>query len=159
MINKIVDFIDHKKDEMKDRIKFDPAGLDMYTASIATANEIREKIYELLDDGEDDNVEISLYQNDIQKKVIAWANQRDLIDHDNIKSQTLKLAEEVGELCSAILKEDKYLQKDAIGDIQIVLIILAAQLKINYNSAIFSAYSEIKNRQGKTINGSFIKNQ
>jgi hypothetical protein len=159
MINKILAFIDAKSTEMKDRMKYDPTGIDIYSAAIATAEEIKTKIYDFVDDGDEDGLEISLYQNDIQKKIIAWANERNLVDDENIRPQTIKLMEEVGELCSAILKEEKDLQKDAIGDIQIVLIILAAQLKINYNSSIFTAYSEIKNRKGKTVNGTFIKNQ
>jgi NTP pyrophosphatase (non-canonical NTP hydrolase) len=69
----------------------------------------------------------------------------------------LKLTEEVGELAGAIAKNNKVDQIDAIGDIQVVLIILSEQLGINYKEALESAYNVIKERKGKTVNGIFIK--
>ena len=65
--------------------------------------------------------------------------------------------EEVGELSSALLKSNKPEQEDAIGDIQVVLIILSAQLGIDYKASLESAYEVIKNRKGKTVDGTFIK--
>lgn len=92
-------------------------------------------------------------------KIIAWAKDRNLIHPDNINRQTLKLTEEVGELASAIIKNKPHEQIDAIGDIQVVLIILSEMLGINYNEALDSAYNTIKDRKGKMINGSFIKEE
>ena len=93
----------------------------------------------------------------IERKVIEWANERGLIKEENATKQLLKLTEEVGELASALLKGDPYETIDAIGDIQVVLIILCEQLNINYSQALESAYNEIKERKGKTVNGTFIK--
>jgi len=93
----------------------------------------------------------------IERKVIEWANERDLIKEENAPKQFIKLTEEVGELASALLKKDPYETIDAIGDIQVVLIILCEQLNINYTQALESAYNEIKERKGKTVNGTFIK--
>ena len=56
-----------------------------------------------------------------------------------------------------MLKNNTSEQIDAIGDIQVVLIILSRQLGINYKEALESAYNVIKSRTGKTINGTFIK--
>jgi len=39
----------------------------------------------------------------------------------------------------------------------VVLIILAEQLGIDYEGSLSSAYHQIKNRTGKTINGTFVK--
>lgn len=94
-----------------------------------------------------------------QSKVINWANEKGLINQSNITRQALKLTEEVGELASAIIKDKRLEQIDAIGDIQVVLIILCEQLNIDYNEALNSAYNVIKDRQGKMINGSFIKQE
>ena len=112
----------------------------------------------------------------------------------------MKLIEECGELASAILKDNIEEQKDAIGDIFVVLVILAQQTddldfdfeddgyfdsmdelikgiisdytasgKISYlvnacrelnhdlTECANIAYNRIKNRTGKTINGTFIK--
>lgn len=92
-----------------------------------------------------------------QSKVITWAKNKGLINQSNITRQALKLTEEVGELASAIIKDKRDEQIDAIGDIQVVLIILCEQLGIDYNEALNSAYNVIKDRQGKLVNGSFIK--
>jgi NTP pyrophosphatase (non-canonical NTP hydrolase) len=94
-----------------------------------------------------------------QDKVIQWAKEKGLINPNNINKQALKLTEEVGELASAIIKDKRIEQIDAIGDIQVVLIILCQQLGINYNEALESAYNVIKDRKGKIINGSFIKEE
>ena len=93
----------------------------------------------------------------IERKVIEWGNERGLIKEENATKQFIKLTEEVGELASALLKGDPYETIDAIGDIQVVLIILCEQLNINYTQALESAYNEIKERKGKTVNGTFIK--
>ena len=90
-------------------------------------------------------------------KILEWANQRGILIPDNATKQMLKLTEEVGELAGAIAKNNKTDQIDAIGDIQVVLIILSEQLGINYKEALESSYNVIKNRTGKTINGVFIK--
>tara|TARA_R100000951_G_scaffold93049_1_gene81592 strand:+ start:744 stop:1040 length:297 start_codon:yes stop_codon:yes gene_type:complete len=92
-----------------------------------------------------------------QRKVIEWAEERGLIKKENATKQFMKLTEEVGELANAILKKDPYETIDAIGDIQVVLIILCEQLDLNINQCLESAYNEIKDRKGKTVNGTFIK--
>jgi NTP pyrophosphatase (non-canonical NTP hydrolase) len=90
-------------------------------------------------------------------KILEWAKERGILIPDNATKQMLKLTEEVGELAGAIAKNNKTDQIDAIGDIQVVLIILSEQLGINYKEALESAYNVIKDRKGKTINGVFIK--
>lgn len=90
-------------------------------------------------------------------EILEWAKERGILIPDNATKQMLKLTEEVGELAGAIAKGNNIDQIDAIGDIQVVLIILSEQLGINYKEALESAYNVIKNRTGKTINGVFIK--
>jgi NTP pyrophosphatase (non-canonical NTP hydrolase) len=91
------------------------------------------------------------------EKILEWAEQRNLLQEENQTKQFIKLTEEVGELANAILKQNKLEQIDAIGDIQVVLIILCAQLGLNYENCLNSAYQVIKNRTGKTVNGTFFK--
>ena len=93
----------------------------------------------------------------IERKVIEWANERGLIKEENAPKQFIKLTEEVGELASALLKKDPYETIDAIGDIQVVLIILCEQLGINMSDCLNSAYEEIRNRKGVLKDGTFIK--
>jgi NTP pyrophosphatase (non-canonical NTP hydrolase) len=68
-----------------------------------------------------------------------------------------KMVSEVGELCDAIIKDDKNGQIDGIGDVLVTLIILSNQLGYDIEDCLEVAYNEIKNRKGETINGTFIK--
>ena len=67
---------------------------------------------------------------ELQKKIIQWAKDKDLLKLENAKIQRLKLLEEVGETAGAILKNNTDEIKDGIGDIFVVLVILAEQLDI-----------------------------
>lgn len=93
----------------------------------------------------------------MRENILIWAKERDLLKPENQTKQFIKLAEEVGELGAAILKNDILKIIDGIGDIQVVLIILAEQFNLDYDSCLSAAYEEIKNRKGKTVNGTFIK--
>ena len=64
-----------------------------------------------------------------------------------------------GELSAGVNKLDREKQIDSLGDLQVVLIILAKQLGIDYVGSLESAYDVIKNRTGKTVNGVFIKSE
>lgn len=66
----------------------------------------------------------------MKELILKWANDKKLLHPQNCINQTLKLFEETGELVSAILKGNRELEIDAFGDIQVVLIILCEQLKI-----------------------------
>ena len=89
--------------------------------------------------------------------VLKWADERGLLKAENAPRQMLKLIEEVGELAGAMAKNKQGDIVDAIGDIQVVLIILSKQLGIDYKECLIYAYNEIKERKGKLINGVFVK--
>ena len=86
-----------------------------------------------------------------------WANDRGLYDGGDPKTQALKLVEEVGETCRAILKEDAKQIIDGIGDCVVVLTNLAELTGTPIEDCIQAAYDEIKNRTGKMDNGTFKK--
>ena len=88
----------------------------------------------------------------------TWANDRGLYDGGDPKTQALKLAEEVGETCRAILKEDAPEMIDGIGDCVVVLTNLAELIGTPIEECIARAYDEIKDRKGKMNNGTFKKN-
>ena len=92
-----------------------------------------------------------------KKEVLHWANERGLLKPENKLMQMGKMVSEVGELCDAIIKDDKNGQIDGIGDVLVTLIILANQLGYDIEDCLEVAYNEIKNRKGETINGTFIK--
>lgn len=95
---------------------------------------------------------------ELTNNILDWAKKKDLIKPDNQLNQYAKTVSEVGELGDALIKLDHAEGIDAIGDIQVRLIILCAQsLGIDSVECLESAYQVIKNRTGKTINGTFIK--
>jgi NTP pyrophosphatase (non-canonical NTP hydrolase) len=98
-----------------------------------------------------------MIQEELQEFIEKWAEDKGLLKEENAPKQMLKLSEEVGELAGAYLKNKHEEIVDAIGDIQVVLIILSKQLGLDYNQCLEGAYNVIKNRTGKLVNGSFIK--
>ena len=86
-----------------------------------------------------------------------WAEERGLYDDGDLKTQALKLTEEVGETCRAILKNNKSEIIDGIGDCVVVLTNLAELMGVSIEECTATAYEEIKNRTGKMVNGTFKK--
>ena len=46
---------------------------------------------------------------------------------------------------------------DAVGDIQVTLIVYCLQRGIDYQKCLQDAYGVIKNRKGKMVDGTFVK--
>ena len=88
-----------------------------------------------------------------------WADERGLYEKGDPKTQALKLVEEVGETCRAILKENDNEAIDGIGDCVVVLTNLAELLGVPIEECIEEAYNEIKDRTGKMDNGTFKKDE
>ena len=87
-----------------------------------------------------------------------WAEERGLYNAGDPKTQTLKLMEEAGEICRAVLKKDEPEIIDGIGDCVVVLTNLAHLCDTSIEECIEIAYNEIKDRKGKMDNGTFKKN-
>lgn len=85
-----------------------------------------------------------------------WAIERSISTASPFK-QVVKLGEEFGELCDALIKDDEVALADAIGDMFVVLTIFAQQTQISIEDCIFNAWLEIKDRKGCTKDGIFIK--
>ena len=98
-----------------------------------------------------------IYHSNMNDLVLQWADERGLLKAENAPRQMLKLMEEVGELAGAMAKNKQGDIVDAIGDIQVVLIILSKQLGYDYEQCLVDAYNVIKERKGKLINGVFVK--
>ena len=86
-----------------------------------------------------------------------WADEKGIYNKGDSKTQYIKLMEEAGELAQAILKNDESEVIDAIGDMVVVLTNLAALRGHKIETCVSSAYNVIKSRQGKMINGTFVK--
>lgn len=96
-------------------------------------------------------------------KVNEWADDRNLKQADP-KIQWMRITEEVGEIRDVLLKPTKFTEpqaalKDAIGDTLVTIIVLAHQLDLDVTECLGLAYEEIKNRKGKMINGTFVKEE
>ena len=59
---------------------------------------------------------------ELQPLIINWAKEKGI---NNVENQRLKLIEECGELAKEIITDNKENQKNEIGDIFVVLIVLA----------------------------------
>lgn len=86
-----------------------------------------------------------------------WANDRNLISGSTRAAQFEKLLEEVGELGRALIEDSDPEINDAIGDIIVVLTIIAAQGTMDVEECIDAAYDTIKHRKGKMVDGIFVK--
>lgn len=101
--------------------------------------------------------------DDLIAKINKWADERNLKQADP-KIQWMRITEEVGEIRDVLLKPTKFTEpqtalKDAIGDTLVTIIVLAHQLDLDVNECLNIAYEEIKNRKGKMINGTFVKEE
>ena len=86
-----------------------------------------------------------------------WADEKGIYNKGDSKTQYIKLMEEAGELAQALLMNDETEVVDAIGDMVVVLTNLAALRGHKIESCVKSAYNVIKSRQGRMVNGTFVK--
>lgn len=96
-------------------------------------------------------------EENIYDLIRLWAAEKGIYTKGDSKTQYIKLLEETGELAKALLNNDKPEIIDAIGDIVVVLTNLAKLEDLKIEDCVQSAYDVIKNRKGKMINGTFVK--
>jgi NTP pyrophosphatase (non-canonical NTP hydrolase) len=94
--------------------------------------------------------------------VLDWGKERNLHTSGDLQPQFVKLVEEMGELAAGIARKDDQAIVDAVGDMLVVLTNLGACHDPNHadvylEECLAAAWEEIKDRQGKTVNGTFIK--
>ena len=111
----------------------------------------------------------------LQADVLRWAKDKDLLHIKNAPKQFMKFIEEVFEFKTELdtfneIKSDsefsngyqKYIEhnlKLEMGDIFVTLIILCEQIGIDPEECLSMAYKKIKNRRGKTLHGTFVKEE
>lgn len=89
--------------------------------------------------------------------VIRWAEDRGIFANSDAKTQCLKSASEMGELCDAVAKGDLDMIKDAVGDVVVTLILVCAMKDIDLTDCLQLAFNEISKRKGQMKNGVFVK--
>lgn len=103
--------------------------------------------------------------------VVAWGGSRGLIDRrdETRRAQLLKAMSELGELADAELKHgrDRLGQAhvehgsivDGLGDTLVCLILYSANIGVSIEDALRAVYKVISKRTGKTVNGTFVKDE
>jgi uncharacterized protein YabN with tetrapyrrole methylase and pyrophosphatase domain len=97
------------------------------------------------------NTDVSAYISNIAQ----WHHDRNLIDGATNMSQFAKLISEAGELSNNIAKGKDC--RDDIGDMIVVLINIAERNDYTIEECLAQAWNDIKDRKGKMINGTFVK--
>lgn len=93
----------------------------------------------------------------LELEVLRWAESRGILANSDPKTQCLKFLSEAGEVADAVAKGRKEEAEDGIGDVLVTLILLADLLGTDVVRCLELAYEEIKQRQGKMVNGVFVK--
>ena len=126
--------------------------------------------------------------SEIISDVINWHYERNLIEGATDESQSVKLLEEYIELVAALypvnhhrvanrvisdtielleggriksvaVEDSREAKKDALGDMLVVMINIAERNGWDIEECLESAYSEIKDRKGRMIDGKYIKQE
>jgi len=95
----------------------------------------------------------------LDELVIQWAADRNILKGATRQAQLTKLIEEVGELAGGIARGNERKVKDSIGDVLVVLIILAKQSGTSIEECLNLAWNEIKDRKGEMVDGIFVKEE
>lgn len=114
---------------------------------------------------------------ELEEKVLEWADSHDLLHEENANKQFMKFIEEslefksefdylerIGQDPSECYSDYEQIETQEnmqleMGDIFVTLIILCKQLGIEAQKCLELAYEKIKNRHGKTIDGTFLKEE
>jgi len=89
------------------------------------------------------------------QEIVEWHFDRNMIEGSTNKDQFHKLIQECGELSDNLVKGND--RKDDYGDIMVVLIGMMERDGYTLQECLEAAYSDIKDRKGKMIDGVFVK--
>lgn len=103
----------------------------------------------------------------LQKRTLKWADDKDLLHSENAEKQFMKFIEEVFEFKTEMDDKQRFAPECVdtnnlnleMGDIFVTLIILCEQIDIDPVKCLEMAYEKIRKRTGKTINGCFYKSE
>jgi len=90
-------------------------------------------------------------------KVRQWGKDKGITDSGTPIAQAAKTIEESSELLSAVNVQDKAEIKDAIGDVMVTIILQAEMQDMDIHDCLRHAYQQIAHREGRMINGQFVK--
>ena len=99
---------------------------------------------------------------DLAVRTAVWATRKGLMDDPRPLKQHDKLIEEVIELRDELIERElqggniQYVMGE-LGDVIVVVHVLAAQLGIDPMECFEMAVNKIEKRKGKMVNGTFVK--
>lgn len=94
----------------------------------------------------------------LELEVLRWAEARRIIPNSTAMAQAIKTHEELGELLSALHRNDRAEIIDAYGDILVTLLIGADLAGVSLTECLEHAYDQIKDRRGVLReDGVFVK--
>lgn len=105
-----------------------------------------------------EDAKASFHLYDAVKNIKEWGAERGITDGDPSR-QLNKLMEELGELAEGFNKKVPEQIEDSLGDMFVVMTLFAEQNGLNIVDCIQSAYDTIKDREGKNIDGVFVKSE
>lgn len=94
---------------------------------------------------------------ELEALVLAWAEQKGILQNGTTIAQAGKTMEECTELMVAIARRDDDEIIDALGDILVTIIIQAEMQGVSLTECLESAYNVIAKRTGVMVNGQFVK--
>ena len=105
---------------------------------------------------------LNMKYEELQKKVIQLAKDRNILENSTAIKQIHKTREEDYETLRALrdLEDGRASMldvADGIGDMLVSIILLANIVGLDSVDCLEDAYEEIKNRKGKMVNGFFVK--
>ena len=156
--------------------KSDSTHAEVYNLCIKDVGNYPENVDLVLDDLNHIKFSENTIFEELGEKVLNWAKDKDLLHEGNAERQFMKFIEEVFEFKSEMdhfartgqSSEDAHCDYEKLieiqdnmrlemGDIFVTLIILCDQLNLVPVECLCRAYEKIKDRKGKTINGTFVK--
>ena len=99
--------------------------------------------------------------NELIGKIRQWGVDRYICGPEGegtLGSQLNKAQEELQEAFDALYDDDKHEIADAIGDVTVCLVLAAERAGLIFEDCVEQAWNEIKDRKGRMINGTFVKN-
>ena len=93
------------------------------------------------------------------KLIKEWMYSKELDKTLEPNAQLVKVMEELGEVASAILRGNEDGIRDGIGDVYVTIVLLAELCGMSIEECATQAWSEISDRKGVVVDGTFIKTQ
>lgn len=157
--------------------KSDSRHAEAYSLDIKSVENYQKGVDLVLDDLNHIKFSENTIFEELGEKVLEWADEKDLLHEENAERQFMKFIEEAFEFrdewllmvheynkCSygeadddPEVVEHRGNMKLEMGDIFVTLIILCDQLNMDPIECLDRAYNKIKDRKGKTIDGTFVK--